>query len=71
MLKFKTPSGKANYRRLQVFVGVPKPEYQSKAIRFNHITADHMMCKRITVGELGKRLSTYSNRKEYVDQGSQ
>ncbi len=70
MIKFKTPSGKAAFRRLEVYVGVPKPEYKEQAIRFNHITADHLLCKRITVGELGRRLSTYTNRIGFVEEGS-
>ena len=70
MIKYKTPSGKAAYRRLEVYVGVPKPEFKEQAIRFNHITADHMLCKRITVGELGRRLSTYTTRIGFVEKGS-
>lgn len=70
MIKFKTPSGKAAYRRLEVYVGSPKPEYEKQAIRFNHITADNLLCKRITVGELGRRLSTYTKRIGFVNEGS-
>ena len=70
MIKFKTPSGKAAYRRLEVYSGVPKPEYKAQAIRFQHITADKMLCKRITVGELGRRISTYTNRLGFVEKGS-
>lgn len=66
MIKFKTPSGKAAYKRLQVYSGVPKAEYLTQAIRFSHITADEMLCKRITVGDLGRRLSTFGNRMDYV-----
>ena len=69
MIKYKTPSGKAAYRRLEVYAGVPKPEYKTKAIRFQHITADNLLCKRITVGELGRRLSTYTNRIGFVEKG--
>lgn len=66
MIKFRTPSGRAAYKRIHVYSGVPKAEYKTQAIRFNHITADNMLCKRITVGDLGRRLSTFSNRMDYV-----
>ena len=70
MIKFQTPSGRAAYRRLHVVTGVPKPEYANQAIRFNHITADKLLCKRITVGDLGKRLSTYANRESLAEKWS-
>jgi large subunit ribosomal protein L13 len=70
MVKNKTPSGRAAYKRVHVFAGMPTEEYKKQAIRIDQISADHMLCKRITVGELGKRISTFTQRKSYVEKNS-
>ena len=60
MIKFKNTSGRNTYKRLRVYVGSPK-KYADKAITFPDANADKTLSKRITVGELGRRLSTYGN----------
>lgn len=58
----KKPSGKTRYSKLRVFVAVPNRKIRDQAITFPHISADKTLSKRITVGELGRRLSTYGNK---------
>lgn len=56
MLPIRTPRGRAAYKRLRVFIGVP-PEL--KGARFETIpeaSASKLKCKYITVGELAKEI---------------
>jgi large subunit ribosomal protein L13 len=61
MIKFKSPSGRNTFKRLRVYVGTLK-KYEGQAITFENSNANKTLSKRITVGELGRRLSTYGNK---------
>ena len=67
MLKFKTPTGKDRYKNLHVHVGTPTEELKKQSVRFANISAENLLCKRITVGELGRRISNYSSRMDFVE----
>ena len=60
MIGFNKPSGKTTYKKLKIFVGPSK--FKDEAVTFTHISADKTLSKRITVGELGRRLSTFGNK---------
>ncbi|MHA2366224.1 MAG: 50S ribosomal protein L13 [Candidatus Hodarchaeales archaeon] len=62
MLPWPKPTGKKAYSRLRIFVGTPEIAHPQDAIRFTHITADNLHCQRISVGEVARRISTYSKR---------
>jgi large subunit ribosomal protein L13 len=66
MIGWKKPSGKRIYKKLRVYVGVPNEDIKNKAITFTHISADKTLSKRITVGELGRRLSTFGNKAHLI-----
>ena len=62
MLPWKKATGKEAYRRLRIYVGTPEIANPDRAIRFSHITADKLNVRRITVGEVARRISTYDKR---------
>ena len=62
MIGWKKPSSHKVYSRLRVYVDSPNEKISKQAISFTHISADKTLSKRITVGELGRRLSTFGNK---------
>jgi large subunit ribosomal protein L13 len=62
MLPRRRETGKSAYRRLRVYVGVPAFLAEEKRIVFEGASADKFLSKRITVGELARRIGTYTNR---------
>ncbi len=53
MLPYKTPKGRAAYRRIRVYIGVPE-EY--KNVEVKHLSEGRKYSKYIKVGELSKLL---------------
>ncbi len=56
MLPIKKPRGREAFKRLRVYVGVPKEFAGKKMIRFPEADASKLKTKFIYVGELAKRL---------------
>lgn len=66
MLGWKKPSAKHRYKKLRVYVGSPDQDFSKNAISFPHASADKTLSKRITVGELGRRISTFGNKSHLI-----
>jgi large subunit ribosomal protein L13 len=62
MIPHRQYKGKSAYSKLKVFVGTPSFLEKEKAIHFKDADASKFNCKRITVGELARRISSYSSR---------
>jgi large subunit ribosomal protein L13 len=60
MLPIKQPKGKQAYKRLKVFMGVPKDFKDQKMETFTDAQAKKLTCPYLTVGEFAKELGWYS-----------
>lgn len=56
MLPWDRPKGKAAYRRLRVYIGVPEEFKKDKIETIQEASAAKLKCPYITVGELAKEL---------------
>jgi large subunit ribosomal protein L13 len=59
MLPIKQPKGKQAYKRLKVFMGVPKDFKDQKMETFTDAQAKKLTCPYLTVGEFAKELGWY------------
>ncbi len=63
MLPFKQPKGKSAYKRLKVFMGVPKELVGQEMITFEEASSANLKGPRMTLGELAKEIG-WRNRME-------
>ena len=63
MVPFKQPKGKAAYKRLKVFMGVPLELKDQKMITFTEAQSTGLKGPRFTLGELAKEIG-WKNRME-------
>jgi large subunit ribosomal protein L13 len=56
MLSWKKPKGKNAYKRLRVFLGVPKEFKGKKALTIPHAKSEKLQCSYLTLGELAKEI---------------
>ena len=63
MLPFKQPKGKSAYKRLKVFMGVPKELIGQEMITFEEASSANLKGPRMTLGELAKEIG-WRNRME-------
>ena len=63
MVPYKQPKGKAAYKRLRVFMGVPKELFGQEMITFEEASSVNLKGPRISLGELAKEIG-WRNRME-------
>ncbi|HID90618.1 TPA: 50S ribosomal protein L13 [Candidatus Bathyarchaeota archaeon] len=56
MLPYRKPRGRAAFRRLRVYVGVPREFGKRELETIEDAKADRLRCKFITVGELAREI---------------
>jgi large subunit ribosomal protein L13 len=59
MLPIKQPKGKQAYKRLKVYMGVPKDFKDQKMETFTNASAKKLTCPYLTVDEFAKELGWY------------
>lgn len=62
MVPHRKKTGKDAMSRLRVYCGVPEKLTNSQRIRFHQADASKFNCKRISVGELARRIGSYQTR---------
>lgn len=62
MLPHRQYTGKQAFAKLKVFVGVPSFLQENESIHFSDANAGKFSCKRITIGELARRIGSYRSR---------
>jgi large subunit ribosomal protein L13 len=63
MVPYKQPRGKAAYKRLKVFMGVPKELFGQPMITFEEASSANLKGPRVVLGELAKEIG-WRNRME-------
>jgi large subunit ribosomal protein L13 len=63
MLPYKQPKGKSAYKRLKVFMGIPKELNDQAMITFEEASSVDLKGPRLTLGELAKEIG-WKNRME-------
>ncbi|MFW9928766.1 MAG: 50S ribosomal protein L13 [Candidatus Thorarchaeota archaeon] len=67
MLPYRQDKGKLAIKKLKVYIGTPSFLKEAETITFSKANADKFTCKRITVGDLSKRIGSYYSRLETVN----
>jgi len=58
MLPFYKPKGRAAFRRLKVYVGIPDELMKKEYVRIEDADVNKLRCKHIVVGDLSKALGS-------------
>src|SRR3972149_8596236 len=62
MVKHRTATGKAVFKKLHVYTGIPEFLVNESRVCFRQARADRLSSRRINVGEIARRIGTYANR---------